>query len=258
MIGCNRKVDPTGLMLADIGLTMTGCIPSDFGELRRWMHDLMMRSINKDFMHEHERGYAQGKSKGKKSKQKQQKTQIVKIKDDQAINKKLDEIRKNAKPLAPGETPVPTTPVHIVGEEIKLQNATVIFPDGSQRQVANGYMRPVALVVLDQGGNIIVDPNMSVQETVKADRNSTDAVMLESQNKLRTSNQDQVLQESNGVFYDAQIRGQGSNILDIRTTQDLIIRTGRKSLFKIEGIQIHANDATKSYAITEGRVRKFH
>jgi hypothetical protein len=37
-------------------------------------------------------------------------------------------------------------------------------------------MRVVALVVLDQGGNIMIDPNMTVEEKIKVD--SPDAAML--------------------------------------------------------------------------------
>jgi RHS repeat-associated protein len=185
-----------------------------------------------------------------------QQQKVVNLQDSKVINGRLNEIQKNAQPLAPGETSVPTNVEHIVGETIQLQNTTVNLPDGNQVTVADGYMRPVALVVTDQKGNIINDPNMTVTETVKpAD---TTAKALEAKGDLITSNNQPVLQAPNGVFYDAQIRGKGSATLTFDTTQDILVKSGRKGLFKIEGVKIHTDDATRSITIKSGTTRKFY
>jgi hypothetical protein len=89
--------------------------------------------------------------------------QVVKPLEDKIIQKRLKEIQSNAQPLAAGERPRPTTVEQIQGEQTILQNATVVTPEG-QGEIANGYMQPIALAVLDQGGNIITDPNLSVTQ----------------------------------------------------------------------------------------------
>jgi RHS repeat-associated protein len=192
--------------------------------------------------------------------------QVVDIGKDQVINKKIEEIKKAAKPLKPGEKPVPTSVVYIPGEQTELKNATVIGPDGEQLtpKPMNGYMQPVGLAVLDQGGNIIKAPDdMFVVETITAD--SPDAKDEQDAGRLRTSSNDEKGQASNGVFYDVQTRGLGPNsgTLDIWTTQDLTVRQyfgpsiqDRKDIFKIQGIKIHMNDAQKRITITPGKPTK--
>jgi hypothetical protein len=188
--------------------------------------------------------------------QRQQQQQVVNVQDSKVINQRLEEINKAAQPLAPGEAPVPTKVEHIVGEVIQLKNATVIHVDGSSQQVADGYMRPVAVVVTDQKGNIIKDPNMTVTETVKpADAN---AQYLVDHHLLLTSNNQPVLQADNGVFYDAQGRAFEPPPISYNTTQDILIKEGRKGLFKIEGVKINTDDTKRSITITPGTIRQFH
>jgi RHS repeat-associated protein len=186
----------------------------------------------------------------------QQRRQVIDIRDSKVINQRLSEIRREARPLAPGEAPVPTKVEYIVGEQITLKNAIVQGPDFPPVGIAEGYMRTVAVAVLDQKGNIISDPaNMTLTERVKPV--SEDAKTLEKEGKLITSNEQAVSQQPNGVFYDAQIRVQGAKNLDLQTTQDATIKSGKKGLFRIEGTQIRQNDSTKTTTITQGNVRRF-
>lgn len=152
--------------------------------------------------------------------------QVVDIGKDKIINKKVEEIRKTAKPLKPGVEPVATSVVYIPGEQTQLKNATLVDPDGDiLGRGANGYMRSVAVAVLDQGGNIINAPNdMFIKEKITAD--SPDAKSEEQAKRLITSETDEKAQAKNGLFYDFQVRATGplSKSLDVRTTQDLTIR----------------------------------
>src|SRR6185369_13858940 len=54
---------------------------------------------------------------------------VVKPLEDKTIEKRLTEIRNNAKPLAAGQTPKPTSVEEIQGEQTKLDNTTVQVPN---------------------------------------------------------------------------------------------------------------------------------
>jgi len=56
---------------------------------------------------------------------------------------------------------MPTSVEVIQGEKIKLDNATVVASKDKQFEVQYGYMQAIALVVLDQGKNVMKDPNLS-------------------------------------------------------------------------------------------------
>jgi RHS repeat-associated protein len=182
--------------------------------------------------------------------------QVVKPLEDKIIQKRLKDIQSNAQPLAAGERPRPTTVEQIQGEQTILQNATVVTPEG-QGEIANGYMQPIALAVLDQGGNIITDPNLSVTEY--AFPTNEDAKALYDANKAETTNGVPVQQQPNGVFYDLQVRGFNPSLkpMDIQTKQDLVIKSGTTNLFMIQGNKIRMNDANKSITFTPGTLRKF-
>jgi RHS repeat-associated protein len=191
--------------------------------------------------------------------------QVVDIGKDKIINKKIEEIRKTAKPLKPGVEPVATSIVYVPGEQTNLENATVVGPDGETLGTrANGYMRPVGVAVLDQGGNIMNAPaDMFIKEKITAD--SPDARAEEKAGRLITSEKDERSQANNGLFYDIQVRGTGplSRSLDIRTTQDLTVRqyfgpspNDGKDIFKIQGIKIRVNDLTRTITIIPGRIEK--
>jgi len=188
----------------------------------------------------------------------QDKKQVVNPLEDKVINKRLAEIRDKAKPLAAGETPRPTTVEVIQGEQTVLQNATIDVPEPDQdMEIDNGYMQNIALVVLDQGGNIMVDPNLSVTETVTAD--NKDAKDLFEANKVKTTNTIAISQQANGAFYDVQARQFDPNkqLMDVQTKQDAVIKSGTTNLFMVQGTQIRMNDASKSITYKQGPVRKF-
>ena len=191
--------------------------------------------------------------------------QVVDIGKDKIINKRVEEIRKSAKPLKPGVEPVATNIVYIPGEQAQLKDATLVDPDGNLlAKEANGYMRPVGVAVLDQGGNIMTAPNdMFIQEKITAD--SADAKDEEKAGRLITSATEEKGQANNGLFYDIQVRMKGplSKSSDFRTTQDLTVRqyfgpTSKdgKDIFKIQGIKIRMNDVTSTITITPGKVEK--
>ena len=191
--------------------------------------------------------------------------QVVDIGKDKIINKKIEEIRKTAKPLKPGVEPTPTNIVYIPGEQTQLNNATLVDPDGNTlgRRV-NGYMRPVGVAVLDQGGNIMkASDDIFMKEEITAD--SPDAKAEEKAGRLITSEKDEIGQADNGLLYDIQIRGTGplSKSLDIQTTQNLTMRQyfgpttkDGKDIFKIHGIKIRMNDETRTITIKPGRIEK--
>src|SRR6185503_6752796 len=74
------------------------------------------------------------------------------------------QIHKKAKPLRRGETPIPTTVVQIEGDLVQLRNATVRLPGVGVINVANGYVKPICSVILDQRGNIMINSALSVTE----------------------------------------------------------------------------------------------
>lgn len=188
----------------------------------------------------------------------QDQKQVVDPLKDKVINKRLAEIHKNAKPLAAGETPKPTTVEVIQGEQTILQNATIDMPEPDlDLEINNGYMQTIALVVLDQGGNIMVDPNLSVTESAKPV--NQDAKDLYGDNRSLTTNTVPVSQQANGAFYDLQVRQFAPNkrLMDVQTTQDAVVKSGGTNLFMVQGTQIRMNDANKSITYKQGPVRKF-
>jgi len=188
----------------------------------------------------------------------QNKKQVVNPLDDTVINKRLAEIRAKAKPLAAGETPKPTTVEVIQGKQTILQNATIDIPEPDlDIEINNGYMQTIALVVLDQGGNIMIDPNLSVTESAKPE--NQDAKDLYGHNQALTTNAVGISQQANGAFYDLQVRQFNPNkqLMDVQTKQDVVVKSGTTNLFMVQGTQIRMNDASKSITYKQGPVRKF-
>ena len=192
-----------------------------------------------------------------------QQQQIVKIGEDKKINKEISDINKKAKPLPTGETPTPTKAVIIPGEQTVLNNATIVDPDGTTiSSGVNGYMQPVALAVLDQGGNIMKAPNdMFVVENAQAA--NADAQAIAQKGNQMTSNAVEIGQANNGVFYDIQLRSPGSKTLDVQTTQDVSVRlyhgpkpTDYKEIFQVTGNKIRFEDTKKRVTFTQGTVKK--
>jgi hypothetical protein len=144
----------------------------------------------------------------------------------------------------------------IPGEQTKLEDATVQATD-RQFEVPYGYMQTIALVVKDQGGNIIIDPQLSVTEYVTPD--NSDAKLIYATNKSETTNDIKIGQESNGAFYDAQIRSLDPNkrSMDIQTKQDAVVKSGNTNLFMVQENRIRMDDSNRNITFTQGRVRKF-
>jgi len=184
--------------------------------------------------------------------------QVVKPFEDKVIEQRLSEIRKNATPLAPGEISKPTSVEVIKGEQIKLDNTTVKTPY-KEFDVQYGYMQTVALVVLDQGNNIIVNPDLNVTEYVTPDKDSPDAKLLYEANRAETTNAVQILQEPNGAFYDVQLRALDPNrrSMDIKTNQDAVVKSQNTNLFMVQKNQVRMNDVNRTITFTQGTIRKF-
>jgi RHS repeat-associated protein len=179
--------------------------------------------------------------------------QVVKPLEDKVIEQRLTEIRMNATPLAPGEISKPTSVEVIKGEQIKLDNATVQTPT-NEFDVQYGYMQTVALVVLDQRKNIIVRPDLNVTEFATPDKNSPDAKLLYEANRSETTNGVQIEQQPNGAFYDVQLRSLDPNrrLMDIKTNQDAVVKSGNTNLFMVQKNQVRMDDANRTITFTQG------
>ncbi|MEN3328412.1 MAG: hypothetical protein V7638_3219, partial [Acidobacteriota bacterium] len=184
--------------------------------------------------------------------------QVVKPLEDKVIEQRLTEIRKDATPLAPGEISKPTSVEVIKGEQIKLDNATVQTPK-KEFDVQYGYMQTVALVVLDQRKNIIVSPDLNVTEFATPDKDSPDAKLLYEANRAETTNGVQIEQQPNGAFYDVQLRSLDPNrrLMDIKTNQDAVVKSGNTNLFMVQKNQVRMDDANRTITFTQGTIRKF-
>jgi hypothetical protein len=120
-------------------------------------------------------------------------------------------------------------------------------------------MQTVAVVVLNQGKNIIVDPDLNVTEFATPDKDSPAAKLLYEANKAETTNGVQIGQEPNGAFYDVQLRSLDPNkrLMDIKTNQDVVVKSGNTNLFMVQKNQIRMDDANRTITFTQGTIRKF-
>jgi RHS repeat-associated protein len=184
--------------------------------------------------------------------------QVLKPFEDKVIEQRLTEIRKSGTPLAPGEISTPTSVEVIKGEQIKVDNATIQTPT-KQFDVQYGYMQAIALVVLDQRKNIMVNPDLTVTEFASPDKDSPDAKLLYEASRAETTNGVQILQEPNGAFYDVQLRSLDPNkrLMDIKTNQDAVVKSGNTNLFMVQKNQIRMDDANRTITFTQGTIRKF-
>jgi RHS repeat-associated protein len=97
--------------------------------------------------------------------QKPKQPQVVDVRQDKAIVKGIAAIQKAAKPLKAGETANLSEVKVLVGNNVTLNNATVIDAYGRSNSNNYGVLRPVAYVGLDQGGNIMTT-GLTVSESV--------------------------------------------------------------------------------------------
>ena len=158
---------------------------------------------------------------------------------------------------------MPTQAIIIPGEQTTLNNAAIVGPDGEQGASGiTGYMQPIALVVLDQGGNIMKAPNdMFVVEN--AQPANQDAKQIVASGGQITSNGQEKGQANNCAFYDLQLRVPGSQTRDALTSQDVTVRqyfgpktTDYKEIFQVSGNKIRLDDRRRSITFTPGTVKK--
>lgn len=102
---------------------------------------------------------------GATSNEAQQKPQVVDVRKDENITKGIEQIKKDAKPLAEGETSTLTSVKVIEGKNTKVNNGTIIGGYGNEITNFTGVVRPVAVVPLDQGGNIM-EGEVYARETI--------------------------------------------------------------------------------------------
>lgn len=109
----------------------------------------------------------QKKKQKKEQEQQPQQPQVVDVRKDKKITAQVAQIQAKAKPLLPGETPRLTSVRVIVGTNTQVTNGTIIGGYGNSVTNFTGSVRPVAIVPLDQGGNIIDTGNdVFARETI--------------------------------------------------------------------------------------------
>jgi RHS repeat-associated protein len=184
--------DPTGMMLSDIGVYQTAN-PECAAILNRVMDALVQQAIRPPTSNPgtilHEAGHSGGQSPTGSQ--------------PNSTNQRLGEIRRSAKPLAPGETAVPTQIVYIVADEVQSNGQQVMNPDGtpSTNGPVWGKSRINVIAVLDQGGNIMSSSTgITLLENVRPA--SPDAEAAAKRGELTTANQLEMPQNSDGTFYD--------------------------------------------------------
>lgn len=196
---------------------------------------------------------AQGKSQPK------QKTPsppppVVDVRKDKTITAGIAKIKAGAKPLAEGETPELSGVEVIVGDTTVLQNGTFVDMYGNPTDNFSGLIRPVAYVPLDQGGNILINPSIGLEEDV--------TVLSGPKRETSTSVVTQA-EGGGGVFIDIQSQElrQPSiltqNVTVSYFTQD--VNTGvvqRNPSFSITGNKITLNPALKSVTVERGKISR--
>lgn len=148
------------------------------------------------------------------------KPQPYDVTKDQTIEKRVEQIRKDAKPLPSGVSPVLSNIEVIVGDTVDLNGQIVIDAYGRETEnPVTGTIRPVAYVPLDQGGNIIPDASgIGVQEII-----SRNGGKLE-----RIPNRGLAPAPPGGIYFDMQLIASGESTKNV--TQHVLVaqlaRTG--------------------------------
>lgn len=104
------------------------------------------------------------------------------------IYKQLEEIKKKAQPLAPGETPVPTNMVYLQGDTKQYNGQPLTNPDGTGSSTpVYGTVQINAVVVLDQKGNVMgPETGVRIAETITP--TSPDAKAMAAQGAMASTN----------------------------------------------------------------------
>jgi RHS repeat-associated protein len=150
------------------------------------------------------------------------------VKKDKTIAEKVEQLKKQAKPLAPGVSAVLTNVKVIIGDTVDLDNQVII--DAYDRETegpVSGTIRPIAYVPLDQGGNIIPEASgTGVQEVISVNGGNPEQIPKA---KLAPA-------PPGGIFFDMQFIASGQSTTKV--TQEVFVaqitRTGAMvSLFSI-------------------------
>lgn len=172
------------------------------------------------------------------------------------IDKQVAQIKAKAKPLKPGETPVPTKIVYLQGDTVNLNGQHLTRPDGTQASdnPVYGKVQVNAAAVLDQGGNIIgPEAGFTLLERVAPD--NAEARAAQARGELNTTNGRPVPQESNGLFYDyvgtrdrgaADMQARYATPFDVQVTQTLYVKQGRATLLHMVNKHQYANSGVTS------------
>ena len=175
----------------------------------------------------------------KKKQEKKSQPQVVDLRKDQTITQAVDTIKANASPLSKGEAPQLTCVIMIAGETTKITNGTLIDAYGGEAPNFTGTVRPVAIVPLDQGGNVIADGNgVVVEEYVQTKSGQPPDTTAAAPSP------------KGGVFIDIHTISPGIPTTTI--VQDVVVSQGRTA------IQIGPNKITKdpsagTISFTKGR-----
>lgn len=149
-------------------------------------------------------------------KKKKKKPQVVDLAKDKTINKGVEEIRKTGKPLAPGEAPVLAALKVIPGDTYNVENATVIDAYGGETTWEDAItVRPIAVVPIDQGGNIIPPGDTGLREIISVDGGAGQVLPPANEPPAPAPTR------TGGVFIDIQLIARGRPTSNVR--QDVMV-----------------------------------
>lgn len=137
------------------------------------------------------------------------------LRQDPNIVSAVQEIKQNAAPLKPGERPILTSVVVVEGQTSNVEDTRLIDASGAvSPEPVTGTVKPIAVIPLDQGCNIIPSGNgVVLREQV---------VTLRGPEPTATG---RVMPPDNGVFIDIQFIGRGLPIVEIK--QGVRVEQGR-------------------------------
>jgi RHS repeat-associated protein len=256
-----RYTDPSGHMLSDIGVLQTDdpatAARAQAAGFNDWIRTLQAEKERKQAPRTTQ---TQAPQQQQKRKEKPKQT---------AIAKQLAEIKKNAKELKPGEEPVPTTMVYLEGDNITYDGDPITLPDGTPDPLNTGPVyygagKINAIVILDQGGNIMPGAGFEIGERITP--NNAEAQAMQSKGAMRASQDangqpERVPFEKSGVHWDrvlavSQDKSKVPAQFDIQVTQRLYVyAVGQKqALF----LQTNQHQETQNGAQSQiGPVRAF-
>jgi len=136
------------------------------------------------------------------------------LRQDPNIVSAIQEIKQNAAPLKPGESPTLTSVVVVEGQTSNVQDTKIIDASGAVSQPFTGTIKPIAYIPLDQGCNVIPSGNGVVL--------TEQVVTVRGPGPTTTG---RVMPPDNGVFIDIQNIGQGMPIVEIK--QGVRVEQGR-------------------------------